>query len=76
MKYFDKNMKFGGWSLTRFVEQVPSYETVYHIILIPPPTFISREVNLINNVGIQEQSNDTLEIHTFQSELIELLKLA
>ena len=70
-------MKFGGWSLTRFVEQVPSYETVYHIILIPPPpTFISREVNLINNVGIQEQSNDTLERHTFQSELIELLKHA
>ena len=68
-------MKFGGWSLTRFVEQVPSYETVYHI-LIPPPTFISREVTLINNVGIQEQSNDTLERHTFQSELIELLKHA
>ena len=71
-------MKFGGWSLTRFVEQVPSYETVYHINFEPPPppTFISREVTLINNVGIQEQSNDTLERHTFQSELIEVLKHA
>ena len=45
----------------------------------PPPTpltFLSREVTLINNVGIQEQSNKTLDRHFFLSELIELLKHA
>ena len=41
-----------------------------------PLTFLSREATVINNVGIQEQSNNTLERHTFQTELIEVQKYA